>query len=184
MPNLKHHIDFNAIAKNLSCIDEIIESGEVFSPKFYREDFDVLCDDEILEEESVPTYGNIIKNASFQKFKVYKRNYLGNEVDQLSGEINKSYEELYFRSDDKQYILYFISIGGEEGCQFIGLLDINKNYVVVGCNSSHPFIITNEFVYNNSDGSGPLIRPKNINAKRLLRALDKYYDEFSQDQHH
>ena len=62
--------------------------------------------------------------------------------------------------------------------EFIYLFDYkNLDYVIVGCDSSHPFIYCNNFSYTNSDGSGPRL----VNQRRILTPaylLDKMQFHF------
>jgi len=76
---------------------------------------------------------------------------------------------------------------GESIIDFIGLADVkNKIYLLVGCDFSHPYIECNEFLYVNSDGSGPdvLTAGEKITPNRILRKIAEYYEEFCGDHPH
>ena len=80
------------------------------------------------------------------------------------------------------YVFYFV-IGDID---VIGIIE-DKNFTFVGTSGSHPFISTNNFIYDNSDGSGPWIQEYlngDYSYTNLYTACTKYYDEFIHDQHH
>lgn len=184
MTMFRDHIAFK-ILHNYD-FGEMAETGEVFYPNSGNRT--QLVDNEILEEKSVSKWKAFIRKASNQTFKLYKKKYLKKEINQISGEASiKKYEECYFKSENSQYILYGIFIKDEydSHCDFIGVFDTTtEEYAVVGCNGEHPFIITNDFAYDNSDGSGPTIRPKIKDADTLMKAFVKYYRRFCRDEYH
>ncbi|BCS82558.1 hypothetical protein QLL95_gp0069 [Cotonvirus japonicus] len=70
-----------------------------------------------------------------------------------------------------------------------GLVNLKSSrYVFCGCGGSHPFVATNDFTYDNSDGSGPIISNNfdkcEITSDLLLNLLSKYYKNFCGDSYH
>lgn len=61
----------------------------------------------------------------------------------------------------------------------------NTNYLITGVIEGHPFIITNDFTYGNSDGSGPsYMVEKKYDVSNIIAQLKKYYNEFCSNIYH
>ena len=67
--------------------------------------------------------------------------------------------------------------------EIIGLFTPDYNIIISNI-MGHPKIETNDFIYCNSDGSGPDIIDDINDAKQLSNHLIKYYHEFINDNYH
>ncbi len=115
------------------------------------------------------------------------------DTDIISGttKITKSVikKSAFYRStDDKMIIFYFdIMYDTYSDFQMLGLFDTENNkFIFCGNIGMHPYIITNNFIYDNSDGSGPDIS-KMINCEdsdTIISRLNKYFTKFCKDLYH
>lgn len=70
----------------------------------------------------------------------------------------------------------------------------NTDYVIIGSLTSHPFVMTNKFIYENSDGSGPDFFPKHgvtsnhrvkkLTSNEIYDKLTEYYESFVNNKFH
>ena len=88
--------------------------------------------------------------------------------------------------------LFYISLNDEDlyqkTIQMFGLIDTETDeYVFVGCLDAHPFVRTNKFLYDNSDGSGPELDEEleqDYSAENLLETMQKFYGDFCKNKFH
>jgi hypothetical protein len=172
-----------------SCDGSSIEEGRFFSPSKKR-GYGNNCCDKPINKNLFLTYQKFIKDVSSkQKFNKKNYHYLELALSSVPADDTdiKQFTESYFESNDERYVLYMINIEYKFvwQCEFLGIFDgILNKYVIVGCCTGHPFVITDEFIYNNSDGSGADIIPKNDNPEEIIKQLYKYYKNFCQDSYH
>lgn len=64
----------------------------------------------------------------------------------------------------------------------------NEKNILFGEDRGHPFIITEEFSYFNSDGSGPFscgeLKLKNTDYKKNLKIINTFIINVSRDDYH
>lgn len=96
-------------------------------------------------------------------------------------------EKSYY-SEDKSMFMFSIDINWDQysGMSLLGILDLaSKECVCVGIHDSHPFIITDKFIYGCSDGSDFCWESiEGTNDKTLKKNIIKYYTIFINDDCH
>ena len=116
----------------------------------------------------------------------------GQVLDDTLTEIRKGKLIKKFKCDDI-IVKVFVSKSSEitylNVCEFEYIVAenlVNGRFVIVGCTNSHPNVVTNEFSYCNSDGSGPNILKnyQEITLESLLQRVDKYYRAFCDNRYH
>ena len=60
----------------------------------------------------------------------------------------------------------------------------SKKCLFTGCQLSHPFIVSNNFVYLNSDGSGPEINIEEGSPNAIYNRMLELYNAFSANKYH
>ena len=95
-------------------------------------------------------------------------------------EIDSSKEFITYRSDE-----FILSAANNGEIEFISI-DCPSYYVIVGVFRSHPFVETNEFRFDNSDGSGPgvIFDEEFDDVELIVINLVKYYHEFTRNKYH
>lgn len=104
----------------------------------------------------------------------------------------------FYQSRSRECLLFYVLILNDlgNGCaceeiEMIGLVDFNKSrFVFCGINNYCPFLVTNSFIYDNTDGPCILeelslldkIKPSKITYKKLLKQLKKYYNAFANNE--
>jgi hypothetical protein len=92
---------------------------------------------------------------------------------------------VYTHADIKLiYALIKTDNDGDSNNEFMIALN-NTDYLIVGVNNTHPFILTNDFIYDNSDGSGPeYMVKKKYDVNNIITQFQKYYKEFCDNDYH
>lgn len=95
-------------------------------------------------------------------------------------------ETVYTQDNSNDVFIFEINIVWEYYCwsiDIIGLIDeTNNKYFILGCNSAHPYLITNNFSYYNSDGSGPDVTT--TDEIELASNIKYYFKKFMQNKYH
>lgn len=130
-------------------------------------------------DEKIPRqlYGNglrLIDEMSTLGFTRIKNHY-------LKPKEQKVHKANFFRSGE--YRLFAVRFGDEFGeVECIGMFHLpSHRQVLLGTIVGHAFVITPEFVYDNSWG-GPTKDIKMRNVKQIFHEARKYYLEFCNDQ--
>lgn len=172
MIDLSMYIDFESIIIDREGLS--IEEGSVFMPYMKRRQQNWFCDQPV-KQNLYLAYEKFINEVSRLKF--IKRDYIYLLEAKGEKDSDKEFEEHYFETKNGKYLLYAFILPFCD-TELIGLMDMTTTkYVVLGCRFSHPFVHTNDFSYNNSDGSGPEIITK-VTPKNLITCLQKYYEGF------
>jgi hypothetical protein len=182
---LRNHIDFSSIIHEF----DGIENGIYFTPNKKRCKHNNFCD-EVNPDKLFSINDKFICEVSKQKFNKINYDYIKLAIESVSNDNISNriiqFEESYFESVDGRYVLYMMKFEYKYGdCDFLGIFDtITNKYVTVGCCSGHPFVVTDEFIYNNSDGSTSDIVPNSNNPKEIIKQLHEYYIVLCQDRNH
>lgn len=175
--SLRDHINFTAILDDSELID--VECGDVFKSVNRSNEY---CDEKV-DKKSCKTYNKFLSMVSGQKFKKINRQYLQKCIDKDSEYDVKSLRETYYKSDEGMF-LYKFELEMCFDCICLGVWNPETNqYVAIGARCGHPFIITDDFSYNNSDGSGPDITFKG-SANSTIATIIKYFNQFSTNSYH
>lgn len=105
------------------------------------------------------------------------------------GEYKEIKEKSYISTSNK--IIVFCSeicdVKSYNSVLILGAIDIkSKKIIYLGDDNCHPFLITSEISYFNSDGSGPSFPSYKdcSDVKTITKYLRKYFNEFSSDVYH
>ena len=168
-----NYIDFRNLI-NTECLDD----DNIFigmKSKVYKE----YCDAKInskLSRSGAKVFSDIVPE---------KMILLKNVYDKMPPCIKKSYFYEY-----RDTYLFFIVMDTEfDNCleMFGAINDEPEKYTFLGNIGSHPFIVSNYFRYDNSDGSGPNIigdLRKDYSANNILQVMKRYYDSFCGNSYH
>lgn len=160
------YFDFNKFIK--------IFNGEYGCAWKYDENVKDFMDKKVNKKYRIP-YLDMINNIKSEKFIKYDFNLM------TDGLINHS--SIFYETIDKKYLLFNFILKNKDGYHLQCSGVVNKDiYLIVGCIRQHPFIVTDTFTYDNSDGSGPDFEANNEND--ILNNLEKYFKEFCDDIHH
>jgi len=181
---LNNYIDFNELANNS---DESI-CGGADEPYFLikSDDNEYLVDSEIkkYDKKKINSIDKMIRAAKLHKYKKYEEKLTLNDKSKIESVIDV-YEA--YQSTDNEYILFVVMMHSSEMCMLGLICNESQKYVFLGCAGSHPFIATYDFMYGNSDGSGPFIKDEmdeKYDEHSILGHLKKYYKEFVSDSYH
>jgi hypothetical protein len=110
------------------------------------------------------------------------------DQDSESSQINLI-KNLFFKSNDGSTILFYIDFKiNDKDLQMFGLINFNESiYIFCGTSCAHPFVVTNDFSYDNSDSKCPNISIKlaSVNStKKLFPRFIKYFKKFCNDSYH
>lgn len=162
-------------------VDFDFKSSPLCDLKLFNENKNSYCDKEISDvslQERNPV-DNLIIGASKIKWIKYDEDLQlsKNNLDKL----------ITFKTEDNNMILFFISLNCSRwsGIYFYGLIKKDtKEYVFVGIENCHPFIMSNNFDYCDSDGSGPNIECESDDSEELLKQMQHYYEQFLGNRYH
>jgi len=197
---LSDYIDFNKFTSDLN----ENECGGYNESYFTKRSPDYIwIDDAKVDENMKQSALLLILNAKNYYYFDYDENIqiVNNEVRMI--------KKLY-RSADKRYIVFYMVlymhyenedededeeevvhddyIDYDDGVTMFGVVDtVTDQYVFLGSSHAHPFISTNNYVYGNSDGSGPNIHGDMNNVfttDNIFCYMLKYYKEFTDDHYH
>jgi hypothetical protein len=182
---INKYIDFNEIVDN---IDESIEAdNKIF---LMQDDNCENCVDNEIKKVNKKKINKIISMITKANDCDYEEHY---EDLKIKKKIKKQMELIinkYVAYKSDEYIIFFLTLSGKDsysGITMLGLICTETNeYVFLGCLCGHPYLATNEFTYDNSDGSGPSLieEIKKYDVQILLKYLKKYYKEFILDKYH
>ncbi len=167
---LDDYIDFEELLK-MDCIDndQTIFTGPMIAD---REHF-------IDEEISTSTGKKILKNFDLDQLSKFKH-----FIPDTDRDINTT---VFYKSPTNDY-LFYMDADGDSSLQIFGLVNhSDAEYIFLGCDGSHPFIMTKYFLYGNSDGSGPDFEDEladNYSAKNIFKLMKKYHREFCNNDYH
>lgn len=140
-----------------------------------------------LVSERTEFYQQFIINASNENDYVkLKDQYLTPVVSKIDKDIDIRTSSFY--KSTNYYVCYFVVEDDDNDLIFLGLMHKKtKRYLFIGTAGSHPFIATNDFIYDNSDGSGPCIDEiigTDFNVYKLITTICSYFVEFTNDVYH
>jgi hypothetical protein len=100
--------------------------------------------------------------------------------------IKTDYNENLFVSTNMNIIVFYVEfIRHFEYLKIMGAISISTyQYVFVGTNGAHPFLISDKFEYYNSDGSGPDFPTCDIDVYTQINWMEKFFNEFVSDEYH
>jgi hypothetical protein len=98
-------------------------------------------------------------------------------------------KNLFFESDDGSTIIFYIDFEiSNKNLQMFGIVNFeDKIYAFCGTSAAHPFVITNNFSYDNSDSECPNISNKLASVKttdKIFPHFIKYFKKFCNDSYH
>jgi hypothetical protein len=104
-----------------------------------------------------------------------------------------NYKYITFENSDDEILMAIKYISVCETMDLI-LLIREDYFAIVSCINYHPHVETPNFIYYNSDGSGPdilsdnndnsIMNGESTNPLLLFQNLVKYYNDFTQNLHH
>jgi hypothetical protein len=99
------------------------------------------------------------------------------------------FSKFYQIEKKKIFIGYIQTVESSDDAIHLYLyLDLTKKcFLFVGATGLHPFVVTDKFTYDNSDGSCPffvMTKPEDTNAQIILLKMEKFTKEFCHDWFH
>ena len=187
---IQKYIDFKKLMNASDGLGGDYDTKELFF--IIDEEMEYVADNEIagINKEHITAIKNMIKNARKCEYKEYV------EEIKYRDRIKDMYSYVSNGNEDR-YIIFFLSLVNDidndidnDNCHqhILCLIDTtNARYIVLGDSGSHPFMVTNNFIYGNSDGSGPDITQEmndDYTAGNILAMMTKYFKEFASDDYH
>ena len=161
------NIDWSLLSKQLPEI-----SGDYdFSFVKYHDDSSKIYSDKKVKnkhmESGLKIIKDIIKNDNLKQNiavkKQIKKELYGDkksivkihEFNVKTEHIVEDYVPASFSSHNKYYYIKAIFETCDNSIDMFVYFELNNKFVLIGVNQAHPYIYTDEWSYNNSDGSGP-----------------------------
>lgn len=177
---MSYHFNFHALANYEIdlCNDQ--------SDMIYPHSDNYLVDQKIpakLQKNGLIMLETFIKyNESFTEDKKYHQ-YILKQMKNNS-ECDKVSKLCVYRYNSMKLIYTLVKTNDDCGVNECFVALDNDNYIIVGTANCHPFVITREFTYDNSDGSGPERVTKKYDVQNITKQFKKYYKEFCGNSYH
>lgn len=138
--------------------------------------------------EVLDVYNKLLLDAVAEEYMEIKDKFIAPIVEDLDKDNFQIIRAKFYKSSN-HYVVYFNVEDDDDELVFLGVANkTTENYLFLGSCGEHPFITTNHFVYDNSDGSGPNIPKfmgkKKITVHQILITMMKYYTEYTNNQYH
>lgn len=172
------------------------------------EDLSTLIDSEYLinylnddpeekpEEDELFSDSSPIKSYCDKKVSKSSQGKFIEILDELIG-CSFDYEEFefteiegkFYKCEENEIIFGYAKCGKEDHVYIVSKIESDgEAFMMIGNVGSHPFIVTDTFVYDNSDGSGPnMFNIKDINKVNddlIIHKIYTYFIEFCNNQFH
>ena len=88
-------------------------------------------------------------------------------------------------SNENEALIYLKYDHGYDDCEFIGYIK-NDFFLLMPMHCGHPEIVTNNFLYSNSDGSGPDIFNDSeiLTSHKMIDRIKELFCEFTSNMYH